>query len=274
MAEMHPIVFNARDGLKLHGYLTIPVGAKPSNLPLVVLPHGGPWVRDIWAFNPLIQMLANRGYAVLQVNYRGSAGYGRDFSEKGRKEVGGAIQTDIEDATRWAIGRKIADPKRIAIMGASYGGYSTLYALGKTPELYRCGIAVSAVTDWMRIYRGMGDESAKFARKYWCEEIGDPEVDNARLNEISPVNFAASITAPLLIVHGEADTVVPFKQAKLMVAALRKAGHPPETLFIADENHHIKSEESRIAEYKAIEAFLEKHLGSAAAVPVVSPQAK
>jgi len=248
MAPMNPITYAARDGLELHGYITIPLGQKPRNLPLIVMPHGGPWVRDMWGFDPLVQMLANRGYAVLQVNYRGSAGYGAEFSKKGRREVGGAIQDDIEDATRWAIAKKVADPKRIAIVGGSYGGYSALYALGKNPDLYRCGISIAGVTDWVSIYKNLSDPDDKFSREYWIEEIGDPETDESKLGAVSPVNFAEKITAPVLIIQGKDDRIVPQKQAKKMIAALEKAGRKPESLFVAGEKHVFRKEKSLLRE--------------------------
>jgi dipeptidyl aminopeptidase/acylaminoacyl peptidase len=264
MASMNPITYTARDGLEIHGYLTIPLGQKPRNLPLVVMPHGGPWVRDIWGYDPLVQMLANRGYAVLQMNYRGSAGYGAKFSKKGEREVGGAIQQDIDDATRWAIAKRVADPKRIAIVGASYGGYSALYALGKSIDLYCCGISIAGVTDWLSIYENASDPEYQFAREHWIREIGDPEKDEERLKAISPVNFADKIVAPLLIIQGKEDNIVPPKQAKKIIAALEKAGRKPQSLFIADEGHGFRKEKSRLQEYKAIEAFLAKHLGPGA----------
>ena len=264
MAPMHPITYKARDGLEIHGYLTVPRGQKPFNLPLVVMPHGGPWVRDTWGFNPLVQMLANRGYAVLQMNYRGSAGYGQEFSRKGRHQVGGAIQLDIEDATRWAIEKKVADPKRIAIVGASYGGYSALYALGQSPDLYCCGISISGVSDWVSIYKNISDPEYQFAREHWIKEIGDPEKDEEKLKAISPVNFADKITAPVLIIHGKEDKVVPLKQAKKMVAALEKTGRKPQSFFASDEGHGFRKEKARVQEYKAIEAFLAQHLGPGA----------
>jgi dipeptidyl aminopeptidase/acylaminoacyl peptidase len=268
MAEMHPYRYTTRDGVEIEGYLTIPVGQKPWLLPLVVMPHGGPWVRDTWEFDPLVQMLANRGYAVLQMNYRGSAGYGQKFSELGRHEVGGKIQDDIEDAVRWAIDKNVADPKRIAIVGASYGGYSTLFALGKTPGLYTCGISIAGVSDWVSIYTKFDDPEYKFAREHWVKQIGDP----AKLKAISPVNFADQIKAPLLIIHGKEDVIVPLKQAKKMVSALERAGNKPEVLFIPEEGHGFKHEKARVQEFKAIEAFLAKHLGQgmAATIPTAN----
>ncbi|MFA5058944.1 MAG: alpha/beta fold hydrolase, partial [Opitutaceae bacterium] len=154
MAEMYPVACKARDGLELNGYLTLPEGRGQKNLPMVTLVHGGPFgIRDAWDFDLLVQFLANRGYAVLQVNYRGSGGYGEEFYHKGRREVGGAIQDDIADMTQWAVQQGIADPHRLAIMGSSYGGYSTLFALAQMPALFRCGIAYAAVSDWSSLFK-------------------------------------------------------------------------------------------------------------------------
>ena len=260
MAPMEPIQYPARDSLLIRGYITYPLGKPRQNLPLVVMPHGGPWVRDVWGFDPLVQLLANRGYAVLQVNYRGSTGYGEAFHQKGRREVGRAIQNDIEDGTRWAIAHGLADPKRIAIVGASYGGYAALFALGHNPDLYRCGISISGVTDWVKIYENLADPEAKIAREHWIEHIGDPTTDESFLRSISPVNFADKIVAPVLIIQGKEDHIVPPKQARAMLAALAKAGRKPQSLFLADEGHTIRSRAARVEEFKRIEAFLAENL--------------
>jgi dipeptidyl aminopeptidase/acylaminoacyl peptidase len=262
MAPMLSVKYQARDGITIHGFLTVPVGHQPKDLPLVVMPHGGPWVRDAWGFDPLVQLLANRGYAVLQMNYRGSPGYGEELFEKAHRQIGKAIQDDIEDATRWAIAAGVADPKHIAIMGASYGGYSTLFALGHNPELYRCGISQAGVSDWPAIYneRG-GDSAANDANRYWRREIGDPDKDLESLKAISPVNFADRITAPILIIQGKDDHIVPRGQAKLMISALEKTGRTPESLFISDLGHTFGNARQRQQIYQAIDAFLAKNLG-------------
>lgn len=261
MAPMLSVKYTARDGLVIHGYLTVPVGHEPKDLPLVVLVHGGPWVRDVWGFDPLVQLLANRGYAVLQMNYRGSTGYGEELYRKARRQIGHEIQDDIEDATRWAIAAGVADPKRIAIMGGSYGGYSALFGLGRTPELYRCGISFAGVTDWPAIYEDSDVAANKSAKRYWREQIGDPEKDQYDLKSISPVNFADKITAPVLIIQGKEDPRVPQDQAKRMIAALDKVGRKPQSLFMAKLGHSYGNEKQRTEIFKAVVAFLEKNLG-------------
>ncbi len=273
MASMYPVKYRARDGQVIHGYFTLPPGRPHKNLPLVVMPHGGPWARDVWGFDPLVQLLANRGYAVLQMNYRGSPGYGEDFYKKARHEIGRGIQDDIEDGTRWAIAAGLADPRHIAIIGASYGGYSALFALGRNPDLYRCGISIAGVADWLALIKGRDDSETKFAYQYWVQQIGDPRNDEAFLKSISPVNFADKITAPLLLIQGKEDHIVPSGQARAMIDALEKAGHSPESLFVAYEGHGFSDEKDRIKEYKAIDDFLKKNLGPGAPVQEPPPPA-
>ncbi|MGH7957369.1 MAG: alpha/beta hydrolase family protein, partial [Opitutaceae bacterium] len=260
MAPMFPIQYPARDGEVIHGYLTQPLGEKKTGLPLVVLPHGGPNVRDVWGYNPLVQFLASRGYAVLQMNYRGSPGYGTEFFEKGKREVGRGIQTDIEDGARWTIAEGLADPGRIAIVGGSYGGYSALYALGHSPGLYRCGISIAGVTDWAEITKKRRGEEYKFAFLHFKQWIGDLETDAEFLAAISPVNFAGRIKAPVLIVQGKEDRTVPPNQARRMATALEQAGHKPQTIYFSGEGHSFKQEKNRARLFREIEAFLAKNL--------------
>ncbi len=263
MADMFPVACKARDGLEINGYLTIPVGRGQKNHPMVVFVHGGPYgVRDEWGFDPLVQFLANRGYAVLQVNYRGSGGYGDEFYLKGRHEVGAKIEDDIEDMTRWAVKQGFADPHRVAIMGASYGGYSTLMALARTPDLFRCGVACMAVTNWVSLSDDLIEEHMIEAINWWRTQVGDidkPE-EKRRLADVSPVNLAAKITAPLFIMHGEEDGRVPIRQARAMVAALKKAGHPPETQFFENQGHNWPADKDGVEFLTKLEAFLAKNL--------------
>ncbi len=261
MAQMLSVKYKARDALTIHGYLTVPAGHELKNLPMVVMPHGGPWVRDTWGFDPLVQLLANRGYAVLQMNFRGSTGYGDELFEKAKRQIGKQVQDDIEDGTRWAIAAGVADPKRIAIGGASYGGYSALFALGHNPELYRCGISMAGVTDWPRIYDDSDAADYKEAKRHWREQIGDPGKDLATLRAISPVNFAEKIVAPVLIVQGKQDKRVPPDQARRMISALERVGRKPESLFLSDLGHSMGNEKQRTEIYTAVAAFLEKNLG-------------
>ena len=261
MAPMLAVKYQARDGLTVHGYLTVPVGHEPKGLPLVVMPHGGPWARDVWGFSPLVQLLANRGYAVLQMNYRGSPGYGEELFRSARRQIGGQIQDDIEDGTRWAIAAGVADPKRIAILGGSYGGYSALFALGKNPGLYRCGVSFAGVTDWLAIYDDTNVATYKESKRHWIEQIGDPGEDMERLRAISPVNFADQITAPVLIIQGRQDKRVPPDQARRMITALEKAGRKPETLLLAGVAHNFGAEPKRREIFTAMVDFLERHLG-------------
>ena len=262
MSPTFGIHYEARDGQTINGYLTVPVGHEPRGLPLVVMPHGGPWVRDVWGFDPDVQLLASRGYAVLQMNYRGSRGYGSTFEALGHRQIGGAIQDDIEDGTKWAVAAGVADPKRIAICGASYGGYSALFALGKSPGLYQCGISINGVTDWSEMLdRTTHDPILIFARERWTQEIGDPEDNESRLREISPVSFADKITVPALIIQARDDRTVPQSQARKMAAAMKDAGHPAEMLFLKEGGHSLTHSQERLEAYTTVVSFLEKYLG-------------
>ncbi len=263
MAQMLPMKFQARDGETIHGYVTLPSGDRKKNLPLVVLPHGGPTVRDIWGYHPLVQFLASRGYAVLQVNYRGSPGYGSAFYEKGKREIGRGIQTDIEDGTRWTIAQGIADPSRIAIVGGSYGGYSALFALAHNPEVYRCGISIAGVTDWTDIVRERRGEEYRYSFLHFQEWIGDPKTDADFLASISPVTFASRIKAPVFIVQGKDDRVVPPKQARKIISALEKSGNKPQVLYFSNEGHTFKHAKNRAKLFAEIETFLARHLAPA-----------
>lgn len=259
LATITPISYRSRDGLTIHGYLTRPRGATGPT-PAVIAIHGGPWARDQWHADPEVQFLANRGYAVLQINYRGSVGYGRAFKEAGFKQWGRAMQDDITDGARWLIQQKIADPERIGIYGISYGGYATLAGLAFTPELFRCGVDDSGVTDigdWLSSL----PPQAQAGRAMLYAMVGDPENDRDALAAVSPLQHADKIHAPLLIAHGGNDPRVKQAQAEQIAAALTAHGVEVETLFKANEGHSFHLEENRIEFYRHMEKFLAKHLG-------------
>jgi len=259
MAEVKPVSYTSRDGLTIHGYLTLPRGAPKQKLPLVVYPHGGPWVRDAYDFDYDVQFLANRGYAVLQMNYRGSTGYGEAFAKKGLRNIGRGIQDDIEDGTRWAITQGIADPGRIAIMGWSFGGYSAAIGPMRSPDLYRCAINMAGVTDWKAQMKYIAEDSP-LRRKVNADYVGDPVADAAELDDISPVRHADKLRVPMLLVYGKSDQTVPYDQMKRFTKALDKAGKHYEVLTRRFEGHGFTDVKDRTELYKTIEAFLAKNM--------------
>jgi dipeptidyl aminopeptidase/acylaminoacyl peptidase len=258
LVEMKPITYQARDGLMIHGYLTLPKGGG-NNLPLIVNPHGGPWARDVWGYNPEVQFLANRGYAVLQINFRGSTGYGRAFWEAGFKQWGRKMQDDVTDGVRYAIAQGIADPKRICIYGVSYGGYCALAGLAFTPELYACGIDFVGVANLFTFLKTIPPYWKPMLDMFY-EMVGNPETDKQLLAETSPVMHADKIRVPLLIAQGAQDPRVNINESDQMVAALRKHGIAVEYLVKDNEGHGFANEENRFEFYEAMEKFLEKNL--------------
>ena len=264
LCEMKPIDYQARDGLTVHGYLTLPNGREPKNLPVVVNPHGGPWVRDSWMFNPEVQFLANRGYAVLQMNFRGSVGYGRKFWELGFKEWGGKMQDDITDGVNWLIKQGIADPKRVAIYGGSYGGYAVLEGLVKEPRLFAAGVDYVGVSNLFTFL--------KTIPPYWkpmldmiYEMLGDPDKDKAWFQEHSPALNADRIETPLFVAQGAKDPRVNINESNQIVEALRKRGVQVEYMVKDNEGHGFLNEENRFDFYTAMEKFLAEHLRPEAA---------
>jgi dipeptidyl aminopeptidase/acylaminoacyl peptidase len=258
LAEMKPVTYQARDGLTIHGYLTLPQGGG-KNLPLIVNPHGGPWARDAWGYSAEVQFLANRGYAVLQMNFRGSTGYGRAFWEAGFKQWGRKMQDDVTDGVGYAIAQGIADPKRICIYGASYGGYCALAGLAFTPDLYACGVDYVGVSNLFTFLTTIPPYWKPRLDMYY-EMVGNPETDKELLAETSPVMHAGNIRAPLLIVQGAQDPRVNINESDQMVAALKKHGIAVEYLVKENEGHLFTNEENRLEFYEAMERFLEKHL--------------
>ncbi|HVC38059.1 MAG TPA: S9 family peptidase [Gammaproteobacteria bacterium] len=261
MATMQPITFKARDGLIIHGYLTLPVG-ESKNLPLIINPHGGPFgIRDEWGFDPEVQFLAAHDYAVLQVNYHGSGGYGAAFQETGYRQWGGMMQDDITDATEWSIQQGIADPKRICIYGGSYGGYAAIEAVVKEPELYQCAIGYAGVYDLVRLYNEGDTLQGQLLGPFLQTTVGD---DMSWLKDHSPVDNVAKIKAALFLAHGGADHTVPIKQAEELRAALDKVGKQYDWLYYPNEGHGFFRLNHKITFYTDMLNFFNKHIGPGA----------
>ncbi|MCB0596964.1 MAG: S9 family peptidase [Lewinellaceae bacterium] len=259
MASMKPVQYTSRDGLAIHGYLTLPGGKASAGLPVVVNPHGGPWVRDSWGYNPEVQLLASHGYAVLQVNYRGSTGYGRDFWQKGFKQWGRAMQDDITDGVNWLVREGIADPKRIAIYGASYGGYATLAGIAFTPELYACGVDYVGVSNLFTFMNTIPPYWKPYLEMLY-EMVGHPEEDKELLEASSPVFHIGRIQAPLFVVQGANDPRVNIDESDQIVRSLRSRGIDVPYMVKYNEGHGFSNEENRFEFYKAMLGFLEKHM--------------
>ncbi len=261
LAEMKPIRYQSRDGWTIHGYLTLPKGVEAKNLPVVVNPHGGPWARDSWTFNPEVQFLANRGYAVLQMNFRGSTGFGRAFWEASFKQWGLSMQDDITDGVNWLIEQGIADKDRISIYGGSYGGYATLAGITLTPDVYACAIDYVGVSNLFTFMETIPPYWEQF-RQMLYEMVGNPDdaEDNARMKATSPVFLIDKIKAPLLIAQGANDPRVAQAESDQMVEALRNNGIDVEYILKIDEGHGFRNEENRFEFYEAMEGFLEKYL--------------
>lgn len=258
LASMRPIQYNSRDGLTINGYLTLPNNAN-KNLPVVVIPHGGPWSRDIWGYDAEVQFLANRGYAVLQMNFRSSIGYGREFYIKGFKQWGRAMQDDITDGVMWLIAQGIADPKRIAIYGCSYGGYAALCGVTLTPELYCCAIDYVGVAN-LFTFMDMTPPYWDCWKEQQLAMIGDPENEREYLEAVSPVHNADKIIAPLMVAQGANDPRVNIYESNQIVDALNKRGIDVEYMVKDNEGHGFLNEENRLELYEAMEKFLAKHM--------------
>ena len=260
MAEMIPIKYKSRDGLTIHGYLTLPVGIDGKNLPVVVNPHGGPWARDTWGYRSEIQFLANRGFAVFQMNFRGSTGYGREFWEISFKEWGKSMQDDITDGVNWLIDEGIADPDRIAIYGASYGGYATLAGLTFSPDLYACGVDYVGVSSLFTFMETIPPYWELY-RSMLYEMVGHPEKDKELLTSSSPLLHVDKIKVPLFIAQGANDPRVKKSESDQIVKALKARGIDVPYMVKENEGHGFYNQENNFDFYREMEKFLKKHIG-------------
>ena len=268
MVPVEPIEFQSRDGLTIHGYLLRPTGARDRRVPMVVAIHGGPWLRDFWEPSEPnngfagSQLLANRGYAVLHVNYRGSTGYGGKFMYAGVRELGGKTQDDIEDGVRWALAQGIADPARVGLLGDSFGGFSVLSQMVRSPSVYACGVDIVGIADWQRWL----DEKPPYWHNqmhWWNLFLGasDDPADRKRLRDESPISRIENIRAPLLVIHGANDVRVARQDSDEVVATLQRLGRPVEYVLFPDEGHSIRKWQNRLKMWRAIEDFYANCLG-------------
>ncbi|MBN2380933.1 S9 family peptidase [candidate division WOR-3 bacterium] len=260
LAKMEPFSFTSRDGLTIHGYITFPVGVERKNLPMVINVHGGPWVRDNWGYNPEAQWLANRGYISMEVNYRGSTGYGKEFTNAGNKEWGRKMHYDLVDAVKWAIDQGYADSERIAIYGGSYGGYAALVGATFTPDLFCCAVDMFGPSNLITFL--------ETAPPYWkpyldmmYKRVGNPETENQMLEERSPLFKVDEIKIPMLIAQGANDPRIKQAESDQIVAVMEEKGIDYEYILFPDEGHGFQKEENRLKFYARCERFLAKHLG-------------
>jgi dipeptidyl aminopeptidase/acylaminoacyl peptidase len=259
ISPVRPLKFKAADGLELTGYLTLPNGREAKRLPLIVFPHGGPASRDTAAFDWWAQAMASRGYAVLQVNFRGSDGLGWDFMKAGFGEWGRKMQTDLSDGVRFLAAQGTIDPRRVCIVGASYGGYAALAGATLQTGVYRCAVSFGGVADLRRMVNYDKGRSGKSAMRYWTRYMGASDMNDPVLARYSPLAAAANAEAPVLLIHGRDDTVVPLAQSRDMAEALRKAGKPVELVVQDHADHWLSLGKTRLEMLQATMAFVEKH---------------
>ncbi|MES2312633.1 MAG: S9 family peptidase [Pseudomonadota bacterium] len=265
MAERRPLHFKASDGMELEAILTIPNGASQANLPMILLPHGGPiGIQDDWSYDNDAQFLASRGYLVLQVNYRGSGGRGEGFQEAGYLKWGTRIQQDLIDGVKWAVAEKYADPKRVCVYGGSFGGYSAMMTTIRAPSMFKCAVGYAGVYDLKMMYQKGDVRESKSGRNYLKMVIGK---DDADLDANSPDKLADKIDVPLLLIHGEDDVRAPFAQAKAMRAALDAAHKPYEWMSKPGEGHGFYDEKNNIERLTRLQAFFAKYIGPGNAAP-------
>lgn len=263
LAPMQPVTIASRDGLPLHSYLTLPQGVPPSGLPMVLLVHGGPWFRDRWGFNPRVQLLAHRGYAVLQVNMRGSTGFGKSFTRAAIGEFAGAMHDDLIDGVDWAVKEGVADPDRVAIFGGSYGGYSALVGATFTPEVFAAVVDYCGISNLANFMRTLPSQVRNFLASNWYLYVGDPAdpVQEADMLSRSPISRLDAICRPLLVIQGSNDVRVVQEESDLIVAALRARDADVEYLLKDNEGHGFSNPENNIEMFRAIETFLARTIG-------------
>jgi dipeptidyl aminopeptidase/acylaminoacyl peptidase len=266
LAPMRPVTITSRDGLPLRSYLTLPLDVEPRGLPAVLVVHGGPWARDAWGYDPQAQLLANRGYAVLQVNYRGSTGFGKRFMHAAEREFAGRMHDDLIDGVEWLVSEGIADRGRIAIYGGSYGGYAALVGATFTPGVFAAAISVVGPSSLVTLVRSFPPYWRPLLASTWFRYVGDPEDPEqlADLEARSPLNRVDDIVAPLLVVQGANDPRVTKAESDQIVEALRARGVAVEYLVKDDEGHGFVKPENRMEMYAAVERFLARHLGGRA----------
>ena len=260
LAEMEPVSYQARDGMTIHGYITYPVGLERVDLPMVLNVHGGPWYRDTWGYNPEAQWLANRGYICLQINFRGSTGYGKQYLNAGNKEWGGKMHEDLIDGVNWALDEGIADPERVAIYGASYGGYAALVGATFTPDVFCCAVDAMGPSNLISFIESIPP--------YWTpmlsimyKRLGNPETDAEFLKSRSPLFYVDKIEIPMLIAQGANDVRVNQAESEQIVEAMKEKGIDYEYMVFDDEGHGFLNEDNRLKFYAAVEKFLSTHMG-------------
>lgn len=260
LARMEPFSFTVRDGLRIEGYLTLPPDGDQENLPVVLNVHGGPWARDGWGYDPEAQWFANRGYACLQVNYRGSTGYGKEFLNAGNKEWGARMHDDLVDAVRWIVEEGVADPGRVAIFGGSYGGYAALAGATFTPDLFRCAVDIVGPSNLITLINSIPPYWEPL-KAIFTKRVGDPETEEDLLKSRSPLFFVDRIGIPMLIAQGANDPRVKQAESEQIVAAMKEKGIAHEYMLFEDEGHGFARPENRLKFYAAAEEFLAEHLG-------------
>ncbi|MDE2562252.1 MAG: S9 family peptidase [Sphingomonadales bacterium] len=253
LSPVRSITYKARDGLEIEGILTLPADRDPRRLPIVIMPHGGPWAYDSLSYDSWAQFVASRGYAVLQPNFRGSTGFGGDFTHKGEGEMGLAMQDDLSDALKWAVSQGIADPARACIVGASYGGYAAMWGIAKDPGEWRCAISIAGISSLSKDARGFDDQlMGNLAKDDWKRMTPD-------FAAVSPINAVDRIKTPLLLIHGDKDARVDVSQSRNMYAKMRDAGKTVEFIELDGADHHLAREVDRVAVLKAMESFLARY---------------